>query len=173
MTNVNYKALKSNILKACVPTKDDPTKFYIDYVKLSELVEDMGIKPLSMGMEPHRMTENDMPYMVEYFDKSHVEWMSKYKHITTICFAVIDQETKDTKLEELMDQLQVDKVDDPSIDKVAVTGEIIANYPCYFATVVSYQANNPSSKRPYYEIACRANKVVIKMGDYKYYHKDF
>lgn len=172
MTNVDYKLVKNNIIKSCVATKDDPTKFYIDFVKLKELVEDLNIVPVNIGMEPHRLSEDDIPYMVEYFNKSHVEWLSKYKHMTTICF--VDMEYKDDKLEAFMEALLTDKVDDPSIDKTEVMAQIAANYPCYFATIVSYQNTAPNcNKRPYYEIACRANKVVIKMSDYKYYHKDF
>ena len=173
MTDVNYKILKSNIIKACKHEKCsvDPTAFKVDYKKLYELVEDINLVPILAGMEAEKICPRVIPYMNEYFDKSHLIWLSESKHMTTIAF--IDAEYIDDTAMDLLEKLKMPKVDDPENDKVQAYAQLVANYPCYFATIVSYQNNAPTVVRPSYEIACRANKVTIKMSEYKYYHKDF
>lgn len=172
MTDVNYKVLKSNIIKACRAVKGlDPTDFKVDYNKLYELVEDNNLIPLCVGMDPVAVEPEVIPLMQEYFNKSHVLWLSKFMHTTTLCF--MDAEYRDEKADDLLCKLRQPQVDDPDLDKVKVYAELIANYPCYFATIVSYKNNAPGKgNRPSFEVSCRANKVVIKMSDYKYYHKD-
>lgn len=172
MTNVNYRVLKSNIIKACKSVKGgDIVDFKIDFKKLCELVEDINLTPMCVGMNPVKMIPEIIPFMSEYFDKSHMEWLSDSKYHTTIAF--IDSEYIDEKAAELLEKLKMPKVDDPDNDKVQVYAELVANYPCYFATIVSYKNNAPKVNRPSFEIACRANKVTIKMSDYQYNHKDF
>lgn len=173
MTDVNYKTLKSNIIKACRGVKGiDPTDFKVDYNKLYELVEDTNLIPLCVGMNAEPVNPEIIPFMSEYWNKSHMLWMSRTMHTTTICF--LDAEYRDEKADDLLAKLIQPQADDPELDKVKVYAELIANYPCYFATIVSYKSNAPGkSNRPSFEVACRANKVTIKMEDYKYNHKDF
>ena len=173
MTTVNYRTLKSIIIKACKNKKGGhPANFYINFDKLTELSEEINLVPMFVGLDPVKMIPEVIPFMSEYFDKSHLVWLSDSKFHTTITF--IDKEYIDDKAAELLDKLKTLQVDDPELDKVQVYSELIANYPCYFATIVSYKSNSPKSgNHPTYEIACRANKVTIKMSDYQYNHKDF
>lgn len=170
MTNVNYRVLKSNIIKACVPAKHNPVDFKVDYKKLCDLVRDINLEPIFVGMDPSRLKPEIVPFLSEYFDKSHMIWLSDDKYVTTIAF--IDAEYIDDEVHELLEKLKMEQVDDPEDDKVKDYATLIANYPCYFATIVSYRNNDPNN-RPSYEIACRANKVVINMSNYQYNHKDF
>ena len=65
------------------------------------------------------------------------------------------------------------QVNDPDLDKVNTLAKIIANYPCYFATVVSYESNDPMREgKPTYTIGCRANTITIEHEKYKYQHAD-
>ena len=139
--------------------------------KLQSLAAEMNLIPLFVGMDPVPMKPEVIPYMSEYWNKSHMLWLSKGMHMTTICF--MDAEYKDEKAEDLLNKLQQPQVDDPDLDKIKVYSEIISTYPCYFATIVSYKNCAPNKgNRPSFEIACRANKVTIKSEEYKYYHKD-
>lgn len=172
MTNVNYRVLKSNIIKACKAVRgDDPIEFKVDYKKLCELVEDINLVPLCVGLNPTKLIPDVIPFMNEYFDKSHMEWLSDVQYFTTLIF--IDSEYVNEDVIELLNLLRMPRVDDPENDKVKVCAKLVANYPCYFANVISYKNNSPSATRPSFEISCRANKVTIKMSDYKYNHKDF
>lgn len=169
MNNVNYKNLKSNIVKACKATKQNTVEFVIDYDKLKDLVEDINLIPINVGMQSSRLLPVQVPYLGEYLNKSHMMWLSENKFITVVAF--IDSTSVDDNAKDLLEKLNTPQVDDPEDDKVKDFAELIANYPCYFATVISYQNNSPSLGVTY-EIACRANKVVIRDPNYKYNHKD-
>lgn len=172
MNNVSYRVLKSNIIKACRQTKEKSIEFVVDYKKLKDLVEDINLVPMFVGLESKRLDPELVPYLSEYFDKSHMTWLSDSKFCTVITF--IDAQSIDEKAQELLDSLHVTHVDDPENDNVANYAALISNYPCYFATIVSYKNNSPTySDKPSYEIACRANKVTIRKSDYQYNSKDF
>lgn len=172
MNNVNYKTLKSNIIKACKQSSKGTMKFIVDLDKLTTQVESMELIPLNLGMESKLVKPENIPYLSEYFEKSNLSWFSDSKYFTALCF--IDKESVDETAQELIDQLNISTIEDPDLDHVSIASKLIADYPCYFATVVSYQNNDPKLYgKASYEIICRANKVVIKSSDYQYNPKDF
>lgn len=172
MTNVNYKVLKSNIIKACTQKNAGSMDFYINMDKLSKLTDDINLVPIRIGQEAKKVKPELIPYLSEYFEKSRLSWFSETKYSTIICF--IDKNAIDEKAQDLLDKIAKKQVDDPDLDKVKLVATIVADYPCYFANIISYQNNDPRRMRkPTYEIVCRANKVVIKSSDYQYNPKDF
>ena len=169
---VNYKTLKINILKSCRSLKQTSAEFEVDYDKLCDLVEDIGLVPVYIGLESKRLTPEIVPFLGEYLDKSRLNWLTENKFATVIVF--VNAENIDARAKELLDDIYADQMSDPDNDKVAKLGELIANYPCYFCTIISYQNNSlRSSYRVSYEITCRANKVIIKDPNYVYNRKDF
>jgi hypothetical protein len=146
--------------------------FEVNFDKLASLVSDLKLVPLTpIGGEARKVKPSDIPYLSEYFEKSHLSWFSDSKYFTVITF--IDSDSIDERAEELLNDLIFPQVDDPEIDKVKAIATLVADYPCYFATIVSYQNGDPDRiGRPSYEIICRANKVVIKSSNYQYNPKD-
>lgn len=177
MNNVNYKALKSIIIKSCKSMKkcdcDCPAmKFEVDFEKLSDLANEMGLTPLKVGLISKPAHPQNIPFLSEYFEKEKLSWFSDSKFFSVLTF--IDNESIDEKAQNLIDLLASDPIDTPENDKVKNIATLVAEYPCYFATVVAYQNNDPNrAGRPSYEIICRANKVVIRNADYQYNYKDF
>lgn len=173
MNNVNYKTLKSNIIKSCCQTETDIMKFEINWDKLTSLVKDHKLVPIAPIGEKAKIVKPEMiPYLSEYFEKSHLSWFTDSKYYTIITF--IDSDSIDETATVLLDNLKKNQVDDPDDDKVTDIATLIANYPCYFATIISYQNGDPNRiGKASYEIVCRANKVVIKSSDYQYNPKDF
>lgn len=172
MNNVDYKVLKSNIIRSCCPVREDSIEFKINYEKLEHLVDDINLFPLNVGMHPKKVKPELVPYLSEYFEKTNLSWFTEGKYSTVITF--IDTESIDERAEEIIRRLHSKQVDVPEDDKVNDLATLVAFYPCYFATIVSYRNDDPKrSGRPSYEIVCRANKVVIKSSDYQYNPKDF
>jgi hypothetical protein len=172
MNNVDYKVLKSCIIRSCTPVRDGSIEFRVNYDKLLHSVDDINLLPLNVGMCPKKVIPEMIPYLSEYFEKTNLSWFTENKYSTVITF--IDTESIDEEAQRLIDKLHMKQVDDPSNDKVNDMATLVANYPCYFATIVSYRNDDPKrSGKPSYEIKCRANKVVIKSSDYQYNPKDF
>jgi hypothetical protein len=66
-----------------------------------------------------------------------------------------------------------DTVKDPDFDPVDIMADIEADYPCYNATVVGYQTNNPDYiGKNNYSIVIRANIRVITSPEYSYNNAD-
>ena len=169
MVNVNYKDLKSNIIKALSQISEGSMQFFVNLNKLSDLTEDMHLLPLNVGLESKQIMPGLIPYLSEYFEKTQLSWIDAEKFSTVIVF--IDTTSLNKTALDLIDQLRSDDLD---IDRTKIVATLVADYPCYFATIVSYQNNNPKYfGTPSYEIVCRANKVVIKSSDYQYNPKDF
>lgn len=172
MTNVDYRMLKNSIIKSCTQKSTGSMHFRVDFEKLSEKVKDLNLVPVNVGMEGKKVGIEDIPYISEYFEKSRLSWFTESKCSTVICF--VDSESIDDKAKELINKVNTKQVDEPDVDKVEAFATLVAEYPCYFATIVSYQSNDPKRVgRISYEIVCRANKVVIKSSDYQYNPKDF
>lgn len=169
--NVSYRVLKSNVIKACRQVGDS-MKFEVDYEKLKELTEDIGLIPVKVGMESKRVDDILVPYLSEYFEKTKLSWFTNSKYSTIVCF--VDASAVDSECRELLAKMHIPREDDPDIDHVNIYATIVAKYPCYFANIISYHNEDPRrGGRPSYEIACRANKVVIKSSNYQYNPKDF
>lgn len=172
MTNVNYRVLKKDIIKSCFQKSPESMHFFIDFKKLCEMVEDINLVPVNVGMDSKKVEIDLIPYLSEYFEKSRLSWFTESKYSTVICF--VDSEAIDDKAKELIEKIDIMQINEPDVDKVNVLATLVAEYPCYFATIVSYQSNDPKRVgKPSYEIVCRANKVVIKNSNYQYNPKDF
>ena len=188
--NVDYKLLKSRIIRSCVSKEKEIVDFSIDYCKLVELCEELNITPIYFGMEAKRVKPELIPYINEYFKDENLSWFNSSKFSTVISF--IHTNYIDDRARELLERLKVpqvdkpenekddkdedeDEKDNPDDDKVADVAELLANYPCYSATVVAYKSNNPKYikfNKPSYVIQIRGNKVTISNSDYQYNYKD-
>lgn len=173
MNSVNYKILKSCIIRSCKQVKQGYMDFNVDFSKLSTLVKDLKLTPIDpIGYNAKIVRPEVIPYLSEYFEKSHLSWFSNSKFFTVITF--IDSDSIDEKAQNLLDNIKLNQQDNPDNDKVKALAILVAEYPCYFATIISYQNGDPDRiGRPSYDIVCRANKVVIKASDYQYNHRDF
>ena len=174
MNKVDYRVLADLIRRCCKQQhKNTPSmEFYVEYNKLVDLTEDYGLLPIKIGTRSKKVAPDMIPFISEYYEKENLAWYSDGKHVTSLIFMSI--EGLDDKAREIIADINTPQIDIPYEDKVKDTAYLVANYPCYFATVTSYQNNDPRLKnRPSYTVACRANKVVIKSSDYQYNYKDF
>ena len=170
MNTISYKSLKTDIIKSCKQMKG--MQFEVDYVKLADLVADLGLIPLKTDLVAKHITPEMIPFLSEFYKKTHLSWISDSKYFTVVAF--IDKESLDEKATKLIDLLSTPQEYDPDIDKVKAISTLIAEYPCYHSTIISYQNDNPNREgRPSYNIVIRANKVVIESSDYKFNAKDF
>lgn len=167
MGNVNYKILKSNIIKACKQVKEDSIEFRIMHNKLVDLVSDNNLYPINVGMHCRSVDPEIIPFISEYFEKNRLSWFTEGKFYTNLVF--VDIENLSQEEINILTDTCTTNVEDPDYDKTHAVADIVAKYPCYFATVVSYKNNDPNNiGKPFYEIVCRANKIVIKSTAYKY-----
>ena len=170
---LDYKALKSRIIRSCIRNGKEIVDFKIDFEKLTSLCDELGIVPLHFGLDAKRIIPDVIPYLNEYFKDDNLSWFTDNKFSTAISFIRADAITEE--VQELLDKLKVKQEDEPEVDKVNIAATILAKYPCYTATVVSYKSNNPKfikANKPSYVIQIRANKVVIVSSDYQYNYKD-
>ena len=175
---VEYKDLKSAIIKACEPEgckcKDNYTNsFSVNMDKLTVALEKHGINliPVPINSESKPVRKEDIPYLSEYLVKKKLKWLSDDKFYTVLTFVDPSKLSEDQIAE--INKLVEPQTDDPDYDKTKAMAAIVADYPCYFATIVSYKNNDPKNfGKLFYEIICRANKVVIKSDEYEYNHKD-
>ena len=170
MAKVDYKLLKNSIIKACTSEKDS-VKFNVNFDKLSRLVDDIGLVVLRVGGESKRVSVSNINILSEYFKGPKLSWLGEGKEFTTLTFLYTD--SIDEKCEQLIESLHTSPVDDPEIDHTNVFATILAEYPCYSATIVSYKSNSPKRfGKASYEIKIRANTVAIKDQLYEYNHED-
>ena len=168
--SVDYKVLESNIIKSC-RSHNGSTKFLVSYDKLSTLCDDIGMTVVEANLQSIPLTTNLIPYVQEYFKAKRLSWMSDTKQITTLIFVPTD--AIDETCQSLLTDLQGSRVDDPDLDRVKSMATLLADYPCYFATVVSYISNDiKRNGKTTYVIKCRANTVAIKQDNYEYHHED-
>lgn len=169
--SVDYNVLKSNIIKSCIQVEKDELLFEVNYDKLSDLSEDIGLAVVDVGTKSKAVEAKDIIILSEYFKGKKLSWFNENKEYTQLVFVKLDN--ADDHLLELLEDMNTNEVDDPDIDKAATLAEIIANYPCYTATVVAYNSNNPERLgKISYMIGCRANTITITQENYKYNEKD-
>lgn len=172
--NVDYKVLKGRIIRSCKVTGKEIVDFSIDFDKLVEECKELNLTPIYFGMNAKRVTPELIPYISEYFKDTNLSWFNSSKFSTAISF--INSNYIDGKALELLEKLKTPQVDDPNDDKVNDVAELLANYPCYSATIVAYKSNNPKIiklNKPSYIVQVRANKVVITNSNYQYEYRDF
>ena len=171
---VDYKVLKDLIRRACRQKHKNSKsmEFFVDLDRLADLVIDLQLIPVAVGLHSKKVDPNVIPFVSEYHEKTDLSWYSEGKFYTVLTF--MDNTGLDDKARKIMERIATPQIDDPLDDKVHDIAYLIANYRCYFALVTSYQNNDPRFiDRPSYTVACRANKVVIKDPDYQYNPKDF
>lgn len=156
---VNYKDLKMSIIKCCKPTKgNDCTEFIIDKDSIVKRFNEKGLYVLDLNsFESKKILASDIPFISEYLKDGKLSWLDAGKEFTTVTF--VDMESADEDLLSKLNSLESCDVD----EKVKLTSEILSRYKCYNAMIVSYISNEPTRfGKISYEIACRANKVVLK-----------
>lgn len=164
-SNVEYKVLKSNIIKSC--ESDKGIHFKVDYDKLSSMVQDIGLTLAKTGLESRFIKIEDIPFLNEYFIKDKLNWFEQSRELAVLTFFSTDE--LDDEGKDLLTKIATPKQDIPDEDKIHDMAVLVSKYPCYFATVVSYKNLDPRRiSRPSYFIICRANKVAIKDANYKY-----
>ena len=160
--SLNYKVLKSAIVRSANKTDKDSTAFTIDIDKLTDEVKEYNLKPLSVGLVSHKIDPSDIPAISEYYSTDRLAWFGDGINITYLIFVDLDKE--DENLRSL-----IDASDEADLDLVNITAKIASYYPCYFAFISSYKSNNPKYiGKNSYNITCRANKVIIKDPNYVY-----
>lgn len=171
MTIVDYKAIKSLIVKSCTKPDKYNNMFVVDIEKLNGLLSDLNLVALPTGSKGRRVSPEEMYAVAEYFHGDNLDWFEDSKFITTITCVDSTDITED--IQALIDKLYVNEEDDPDIDKVDIVSTIISKLHCYFVMIVSYNSNEPgrSGKNTYF-INCRANKVVVRDPEYVYNSKD-
>lgn len=172
--NIDYKTLRNRIIRSTICKGNGIVDFQVDFNKLSSQVEELGLTPIHFGLDATRITPGIIPYLNEYFKDENLTWITDNKFYTAISF--INTNYIDEKAQEYLDKLKVPQVDDPNIDRVNIVANLLAKYPCYTATIISYKSNNPrfiKSVSPSYVIQIRANKIIIENSNYQYNYKDF
>lgn len=168
--NIEYKVLINHIYKSCKCYKDS-LKFHINFEKLNNFVDDIGLTLLPIGLTSKAVEMEDIIPISEFFKGQGLSWVNENRHFTQIVFVQTDK--IDEECERLMADLETSREDNPDVDKVYALANILANYPCYTATIVSYVGNDPKRYgKVSFEAKCRANTVTIKQDDYQYNHKD-
>lgn len=167
--DVNYKEIKTAISNAAHATSR--IRFAIDYDTLNESVKESGLTLVPISLSSRRVEEVDIIGLSEYFWGSRLSWFDDTKEFTELLFVSTD--AIDDTVTGLMNELAKDPSDNPDFDRVEAVAKITAEYPCYFATVVSYKSNDPARQdKLCLTMVCRANKVIIKSSNYQYKAED-
>lgn len=173
------------------------TNYKVDYVKLSKCIRDSLIQGRTIDFEfdfdklaagvaeydllvvpnpvkSKRIGPEDIVFIGEFFKGDKLSWIDHHKYYSSLVFVRTDVEgALDEEFYELMEDMKKPLIDNPDIDKAETLARILAKYPCYVATVVSYK--NADIKRTGLlntEIICKANTVTIKLDNYEYHHED-
>lgn len=162
--SVNYLLLRKAIIKSC--KAKEGVHFSVNVSKLYTLVKDeFNLIPLNFGLQSKMVSVEDIPYISEYFKGKKLSWFDNEKGFTTIIFVQI--ESLDDRGLELVDILTKfseyeDNVENYDSYFNSLT-ELLANYPCYTAMIVSYESTDLHRiGSQTYDIACRANAQVIE-----------
>ena len=172
-TTVEYKKLKTAIIKSAFKSggKTD-SAFGIDFNKLTELVAPMNLVPVIDGTKESgniskRISTLDTAPLNEYFMEQKLEWFDKSKWISYLIF--VDSTVQDETMSALLSDIASKPTDNPDVDHIKALATLVADYPCYFACVISYRSNNPSFiDSNSYIVVCRANKVIIRNPEVAY-----
>ena len=169
--NVNYQSIKAAIVKSCKQIYKNEIEFVVDYDKLSRQVDDIGLTVVNTGLTCSLIKPKDIIPLSEFFKKTKLSWITDKKFFTQLVFVRTD--AIDEELSTLLSRMNENQVNNPDLDKVKTLATIIANYPCYLASVISYQSNDPMREgKPSYTVGCRANDVTIKNENYEYNQAD-
>lgn len=169
--SVDYKKLRATVVKSCKTVKGEGLKFTVKAKSLQEALSAMEpkLRLINVGLTSNPVMDKDIVYLSEYFIKDDLKWFDQDKEFTSII--MIPEEAITEDCEELIAKLNTEQIDDPEIDRTEVMAKLIADFPCYFVTIVSYKKHDPRRSSAF-ELKCRANKVVIKSDSYNYNHED-
>ena len=169
---VDYNEIKKAIVRSTRQNGKGLLPFCIDLERLNFNLKDSNIIAIPNGLFSERVEGRDIPLISEYFKKEKLKWFNRSRQYLVLTFVPVD--AIDEKLEAMIELLSKNtKEDDPDFDRTDVIADIIADYPCYNATVVGYQSNNPDRiGKNSYSIIIRANTNVILEPDYEYNNGD-
>lgn len=173
MTKVDYKVLKSYIVRSCRQSKPHTLRFNVDMERLEDLASNANLALIWSGSKSRKLITEMIPFIGEYYEKERLEWFSEEKEFTILTF--VDKESLDERGWLLLEKIKAKQVDDPDNDKIHDIAVLLADYMCYNALVISYHYDTDKIPEyvPSYSIMCRANKVVLKNSDYQYNPQDF
>ena len=166
---VDYVALSNCIRKAAIQGKG--IDFTFDFDALDESVKDFSLLTVHNDIKSKRVGPEDIPYLAEFFKKSKLAWLDRYKYYSSVVFVRTDIESLiDDELYELLEDMKADQMLNPDIDKAETLAKIIYKYPCYVASVVSYKnADIKKFGTISFEVVCKANLVTINADNEKYH----
>lgn len=166
---LDYKILKKKILKA-VRQPGKTIEFVVNAKQLDTLVRPLGLGFVYNDFQSEQVTGSNIPLLSEYFKQEKLSWFNRSRHFSTLTF--VDLESLDEKGNKILEELQSkDRSEDPSFDRADYVAELLAYYPCYNATVVSYRSDDPERLgKNSYTIIIRANINAILKQQHDYYH---
>lgn len=176
---INYNDIKLAVEKSAKRnekvTRD--LAFTVDPARLDFLLNNQNITVIRKCLESRPVATASIPLLSEYFTKGRLAWFNQEKEYTTYIFVRTDADLTKEQADRLLEILNIlnaeDGSDDPDEDDVKLLAELVAYYPCYFATTVSYTKDEPGKyPKLSYSIVCRANKVTIASERYKYNQDD-
>lgn len=149
---INYKEVRKAIVKSCRTKRDSVLIFTVDFEKLAELTEKMGLIPIAIDKPSEMVTELHIPIISEYFKGEKLKWMDSKKSIMNIVF-MKKADYNDMGGEEYFDSYD---------DTTKALANILADYPCYFGLIVAYYSKDPDRyNKLNYLVGVRANKMVL------------
>ena len=163
---VNYTTLKKAIRKSTMQGKGIDFRF--DFEKLNENVAECGLTAIPNDIRSRRVNPEDVAYLGEFFKATDLQWIDQYKHMSSLIF--IKTDSIDEKAAELIEDMKKPQIDYPDIDKVETLTKLLALYPCYTASVISYKSSDPKRYGLLCtEIICKANMITIQDDNNKYH----
>ena len=168
---LDYKVLKSNIIRCLEPVAPNHISFTVNFEKMQDFKDNIGVVPVAVGLKSRHVENEDIPLLAEYFVGERLSWFEVDRRYTTlIMFA---QDKLDDEAYAVIDKINAGKIEEPDFDNIHGLADLIARYPCYFATVVSYRNLDPKRiGKPSYTIICRCNRVMMRDQNYKYNPRD-
>jgi hypothetical protein len=170
---INYTELKKAIIKVCKQDGRGALNFSINGMKLNDAVKDeFGLIFLQNVFKSTQVDSTNIPLLGEYYKKEKLAWFNRSRQFMTVSFVV--KEKLDERGRELVELLyDQNRSKDPSFDRADIVAELIAYYPCYSATIVSYKSEDPDRiGKISYNIVIRANVNAILMEEGEYYNPD-
>lgn len=171
--SLDYNIIKKSIIKSTKSLGEGDIcnlRFRVNIKKLTEMLSDINLIPINVGSDSKPIKIDNVPLLSEQFKGQKLKWLSEDREFTTLVLVSYDKSNGiDDELENKLATLSIPREDCPSIDRVNTLSDIIAEYPCYLATVVSYQSNDIRFiGRPSYGIVVRANSIVIRSELYRH-----
>jgi len=166
---VNYVDLSNAIRKAAIQGKG--LDFTFDFNVLAAEIENMSLLVVHNDIKSKRIGPEDIVYLGEFFKKTKLTWLDHYKFFSSLVFVRTDVPgALDEEFYELMADMEADQMEHPDIDKGETLAKIIAKYPCYVSSVVSYKNNDIKKFGTIsFEIVTKANLVTINIDNEKYH----